>query len=200
MRIYKIAFRAIFVVVALSVLLTSGCYTRNPFKTPLTETFAKRGATSSNWLLFRINAVHNETNLRYYLVYRFYSNSELLVITNGQCVLYSRHWRHYGTSNMGDAKNILGAGDEADAPLVYFCEINGGRMPILNVDSLKEQLPQVDCVIIEDGHIGFPVLIPKAKPFSHWESVTLFLGGDDLVAEAATFKELLEKLKTTKVK
>lgn len=181
-------------VMAALVMISTSCCIRSPFKTPPSEAFQHLGSKDAHWLLVRISPVAGETGLRYFVICRFHDNDKWVVKKDNTYTLYKRSWGHYNSKSL--STNTLVIAQEVKGEPSRLCKVNKETARFLDVDVLKEMLPNVDRVVADDGRVGFFVTVPNTKPYLYWESITFRSGGADLIKEADTLTALLQKRDT----
>jgi len=190
------AWVAIFGVLIVLGIGATSCCMRDPFETPLSEAFHHLGSEDNHWLYVRISPVEGETRLRHFIICRFRGETNWVVRLDGQYAFYKKTGKAYESRNVDT--NRLAIVQEPRGEPCRMCKVGDEAARFLDVDALKEKLPKVDRVVIDDGEYGFFVTIPHTETFWYWESVTFRSGGGDLIKEAKTLTLLLQDLKVLK--
>jgi len=188
------ALTILLVIVSVISVISTSCCMRDPFETPLSETYRYLGSRDSHWLYVQISPVAGETRLRHYLICRFYGENKWVVRLDGKFTYYKQTNGFYESTNV--CTNLLTVALEPKGEPCRMCKVGADeKARFLDVDRLKILLKQVDRVVIDDGKLGFYLTLPNTEPFWYWESVTFQSGGGDLVKEAKTLTLLLKELK-----
>jgi len=178
------------------VICSTSCCIRSPFKTPPSEAFHHLGSKDAHWLLVRISPVAGETGLRDFIVCRFHDEDKWVVRMDNKFTLFKRSWGHYNSESL--STNSLVLAQEPKGEPSRLCKVNKETARFLDVDVLKQKLPEIDRVVVDDGRVGFFVTVPRSEPFLYWESITFRSGGGNLIIEATTMSLLLQGLDKTR--
>lgn len=196
MYVRFLASLAVIGVMAVLVMCSTSCCIRSPFKTPPSEAFHHLGSKDAHWLLLRISPVAGETGLRDFVVCRFHEENAWVVKMDNTFTFFKRSWGHYNSESLSTNRLVLA--QEPNGEPSRLCKVDKGTARFLDVDVLKQQLPNIDRVVVDDGRVGFFVTVPRTEPFLYWESITFRSGGCDLIIEATTMSLLLKGLDKTR--